>query len=184
MNTTPSNTSIEFPPPIINDARLPSIAFRHPPVVGASDGTRFNPVTGECRVVRLVGGLVYDTDDSELVASVCGTDAAKGLSLRRLYRAHHGRWFVIHLQYWHKFLVIANELMWPLPDYGVLPIARSLVPDKDCLAFLLDWYGGNFLPRDDDLVQEWAVDALSPTDLERFVAMFESLPPAPNSDKA
>lgn len=176
MNTPNPNPQAEFPPPIVNDVHLPRDPARSE-IDGPEDATRINMATGECRIARLIRGVLYDTDHSTLVASVSCVDAANGYNLRRLYRTDAGNWFVVHLQWWHRIFATTDWIVWPLPDEAVLLMASSLVPDKDCAAFLLDWYGAGLVPRNDELAEHWAKDTLSGQDLEAARAAIASLPP-------
>lgn len=176
MNTPIASTHAEFPPPIVNDIYLPASTGE----VGrdnSATGTRLNVVTGEYRIAELIRGILYDTDRSTLVASVTSIDAANGFNLRRLYRTGEGYWFAVHLSWWHRLFVVADEFLWPLPDDAVLGIATALVPDKDCLRFILDWYAAGLIPRNDAIANCWAKHVLTGADLEAARASIASLPP-------
>lgn len=122
-------------------------------------------------------GIPYDTGHATMIASVTSVDAANGLNLRRLYRADTGNWFVAHCNWWHRLFVASDEFLWQLSDKLVLPIAMSLVPDKDCRSFLLDWYGAGFIPRNDEFARAWAGGVLSGKDLKAVRASIAKLPP-------
>lgn len=170
----------EFPPPIANDVYLPESA-RETERSNPEDGTRLNLVTGDYRIAQLVRGVLYDTERATLVASVTSVDAANGFNLRRLFRTEAGHWFVVHFNWWNRLFVTADEFLWPLPEDVVLGIAMSLVPDKDCLRFLLDWYAADLIPRNDGLARRWAELVLSGEDLEAARASIASLTPeSPN----
>jgi hypothetical protein len=176
MNTPNPSTPTEFPPPIVNDVYLPASTGEQERTL-PERGTRLNLVTGEYRIAELIRGVLYDTERSTLVASVTSIDAANGLNLRRLYRTESGHWFVVHFNWWNRLFVSSDEFLWPLPDEVVLGIAMSLVPDKDCLRFLLDWYAANLIPRYDDAARAWAERVLSAEDQEAARASIASLPP-------
>lgn len=169
------NTATEFPPPIVNDAYLSASSGEKERTI-PEQGTRLNLVTGEYRIARLIRGILYDTGRATLVASVTSVDAANGFNLKRLYRTDT-IWFVVHLNWWHRLFVSSDEFIWPLPEDAVLPIATALVPDRDCAAFLLDWYGAGLIPRNDELAKEWAREVLSGEDQEAALAAIASLPP-------
>lgn len=175
------NPATEFPPPIVNDVYLPA-SSGEPERTVAEDGTRLNVVTGEYRIARLIRGILYDTGRATLVASVTSVDAANGFNLRRLYRTDAGHWFAVHLNWWHRLFVSSDDFLWPLSDEGVLVIAMALVPDKDCLRFLLDWYEADLIPRNDALAAAWAGKALSGDDLEAARASIARLSPHPTGD--
>lgn len=177
-----SHIQTEFPPPIVNDVYLPE-STRETDRSNPEDGMRLNLVTGDYRIAQLVRGVLYDTERSTLVASVTSVDAANGFNLRRLYRTEAGHWFVVHFNWWNRLFVTADEFLWPLPDDVVLGIAMSLVPDKDCLGFILDWYAADLIPRDDVLANRWAERVLSGEDLEAARASIASLPPESRGDR-
>lgn len=180
MNTPNPSIPAEFPPPIVNDVYLPATIGEGDRGI-AETGARLNLVTGEYRIAELVRGILYDTERSTLVVSVTSVDAANGFNLRRLYRTEAGHWFVVHFNWWNRLFVTADEFLWPLPEDVVLGIAMSLVPDKDCLGFLLDWYAADLVPRNDGLATRWAERVLSGADLEAARASIASLPPESRS---
>ncbi|HEX7369991.1 MAG TPA: hypothetical protein VF284_06895 [Rhodanobacteraceae bacterium] len=165
----------EFPPPIVNDVYLPA-STGEVDRSGIDTGTRLNLVTGEYRIAELIRGVLYDTDRSTLVASVTAVDAANGFYLRRLYRTEAGHWFIVHFTWWHHLFATADAFLWPIPDDGVLAIAMALVPDKDCLGFILDWYAAGLIPRNDAAAKAWAERVLAEVDLEAAHAAIASLP--------
>lgn len=169
MNTpTPSNPP-EFPDPIIND--VPVSKDTNPGTVNdAALALRINFETGDVRVARIIDGIVYDTDRSTLVASITGRDAANALMLRRLYRTEDGHWFFVHFLLWPRVAAASDGFVWPIADDVVLFMASSLIPDRDCLGFLEDWYGAGILPRNDACAERWAKDVLSGEDLEAALA--------------
>lgn len=149
----------------------------HGHLIGARDGGHwvftkphwddwFNLTSGECRMARVIRGIRYDTSASVLVARHSGIDVYGLFHFRWLFLANHGAWFTVHIDgQVEQFRETSSDLRL-VPAQSVMQVARLMIEPDDCLRFLTAWYGGGWIPRDDDEVRSWAEEALSANDCE------------------
>jgi hypothetical protein len=156
-------------------------------LIGARDGghwiftkphwdDRFDLTSGECRMARVIGGLRYDTAASVLVARHSGIDVYGLFHFRWLFLANHGAWFTVHIDgQVEQFRETASDLRL-VPTQSVLQVARLMIEPGDCLRFLTEWYGGGWIPRDDDEARSWAEEILPADDCERVLGAIARKP--------
>lgn len=159
----------------------------HGHLIGARDGghwiftkphwdDQFDLTSGECRMARVIGGLRYDTSASMLVARHSGIDVYGLFHFRWLFLANHGAWFTVHIDgHVEQFRETSSDLRL-VPAQSVLQVARLMIEPVDCLRFLMEWYGGGWIPRDDDEARSWAEEVLSADDCERVLDAFARMP--------
>lgn len=156
-------------------------------LIGARDGghwlftkphwnDRFDLTSGECRMARVIRGLRYDTSASVLVARHSGIDVYGLFHFRWLFLANHSAWFTVHIEgQVEQFRETSSDLR-IVPTQSVLQVARLMIEPGDCLRFLTEWYGGGWVPRDDDEARAWAEEVLSADDCEMALNAIAHMP--------
>ena len=161
MNTTPK--------PIIRESHIRNSDGSPVKLTVPSRGDHFDISTGEVSVARIIGGVRYDTVRATLIVAKSGLDAIGTYEMRRLYRATHGAYFLLHMDWSIDEGFYGTDFIKPTFDGHVLMIARTMIAPTDCLAFLRDWYCQGWIPRDDSDAQQWAESTLSADDCEEVL---------------
>ena len=156
---TSNQTTGPFPDPIVNETRV-----RHGGGADLIIGDRtkndyINLTTGEVRVARIVDGVRLDTTQATLIFGR-GT-FGDTYRLVRLYRTVAGKFFALNGEWADEFGIIGGDLLHPIDDGRVMPVAQIYIGATGTLPFLRDWYGGGWLPRDERSVGRWAAAVLS-----------------------
>lgn len=137
---------------------------------------RFDLTSGECRMARVIHGIRYDTSASALVARHSGIDVYGLFHFRWLFLANHGAWFTVHVEgQVEQFRETSSDLR-PVPAQSVLQVARLMIEPGECLRFLMAWYCGGWIPRDDDEARSWAEEALCADDCEKVLDAIARMP--------
>lgn len=161
------------PEPIINEHYPRNLNGNHMTVGIPFRGDHFNLSTGECCVARVIGGIRYDTVRATLIAGVSSVDEDTGAyRLKRLYRATHGNYFVLDMQWSGETGFDNPDFIQPINDDSVLRVARFITPPRDCMRFFCDWYCAGWIPRNDVEAQKWAEFCLSADDCETVMVEF------------
>ena len=148
-----------FPDPIVKETRV-----RHGGGADFIIGDRtkndyINLTTGEVRVARIVEGVRLDTTQATPIFGRGTLDDS--YRLVRLYRTVAGKFFALNVEWADEFGIIGGDLLHPIEDGRVMSVAQMYIGTSDTLAFLRDWYGGGWLPRDEFLARRWAAAVLS-----------------------
>jgi len=163
MNTT------KVPEPIMRERYIRNGDGSHVTLSVPARGDHFNLSTGEVTVARVIGGVRYDTVRATLIAGKGGLDEICHYELWRLYRASHGAYFLLRMEWSDEEGLFGTDFIKPTPDAHVLTIARMMVTPPDFLAFLRDWYCAGWIPRNDIEAQQWAESTLSADDCEEIL---------------
>lgn len=166
MNTT------KVPEPIIREAYRRNSDGSHVSMSVPARGDHFNLSTGEVNVARIIAGVRYDTVRATLVAGKSGIDDVGNYELRRLYRAAHGAYFLLRMDWSDEEGFYGPDFIHPLADADVLMTVRTIIAPTDCLVFLRDWYCAGWIPRNDAEAQLWAEQTLSADDCEEVLRGF------------
>ncbi|MGH8190787.1 MAG: hypothetical protein ACREP2_05010 [Rhodanobacteraceae bacterium] len=172
-----SRIPIPIPEPILTGEFLARHDGRHILLGKAERGDEFDLTTGECRVARVIRGIRYDTAKAILVVGSSALELADGFSLQRLYRAEHLAWFLLRMEWWDGIGFRNEDFIRPVPDEHVLHRVRGIIRTADALHFLLDWYCGGWIPRNDRYARSWAEEALSADDCEIVLDAIDTLGP-------
>jgi hypothetical protein len=155
------------PDPIVNENYLRNGDGSHLTVGSPFRGDHFDLSTGECNVARVIAGIRYDTAQATLIASKGTIDEdACNYRLNRLYRASHGAFFLLTMEWSHEEGFVGPDFIRRVADEMVLTFARDIVPPADCVRFFRDWYCTGWIPRNDSEAQGWAEFCLSADDCE------------------
>lgn len=158
--------TIKVPEPIMREGYICNSDGSHVTLSVPARGDHFNLSTGEVTVARVCGGVRYDTVRATLIAGKSGLDEICHYELRRLYRASHGAYFLLRVDWSDEEGFFGTDFIKPTPDAHVLTIARMMVAPADCLDFLRNWYCAGWIPRNDIEAQQWAEQMLSADDCE------------------
>lgn len=167
MNPTNNPIPTAPPIPVLRDYHL--IASNGDPMIWENEyqSSEVNLTTGVIRYARVLDRIRYDTQQATLVAGWARLrNFPGGYRIQRLYRGHHGRFFVIAVDWHGHSTPFSGIALAPVPDSDVLLAAQHMVGDDDAFVFLRDWYLGGWLPREDAAVQSWAERVLSAGDCE------------------
>lgn len=127
-------------------------------------GDQFDLTTGACRMACIIDGIRYDTSTATLVARHSGIDVYGLFHFRWLFLANHGAWFTVSVDGRVEQMLETSSHLRVVPPESVLDVARLMIQPDDCLRFLVDWYCGGWIPRNDGYVRSWAEEALSADD--------------------
>lgn len=161
--------TIKVPEPIMREGYIRNGDGSHVTLSVPARGDHFNLSTGEVTVARVIGGVRYDTVRATLIAGKSGLDEICHYELRRLYRASHGAYFLLRMDWSDEEGFFGTDFIKPTPDVHVLTIARMMIAPADCLDFLRNWYCAGWIPRNDIEAQQWAEQMLSADDCEEVL---------------
>jgi len=149
-----------IPAPISYETRVRTINDEEIHLPGSRAGDTCNLSTGEVNVARMVDGVRYDTAHATLIIGAGEYFGNGSYGLCRLYRTDDGKFFHLLMVWTLAGTAVDLTVITANDDLGVLQIAQVLLPDRDVVGFLRDWYCAGLLPIDDDFVKEWAESAL------------------------
>jgi len=159
--------NMKIPAAIVSETRVIELNKEEISIRVPRYGDCVNLSTGEASVVRIIGGLRYDTAASSLVAGVGEYIGSRMYVLMRLYRTAEGRFFGL------KMISVDDDARIDLQvfeEHEALAIARSLVAGVNVAEFLREWYCAGLLPIDDEYVRGWAESALPADECEQVLA--------------
>ena len=161
--------TIKVPEPIMREEYIRNGDGSHVTLGAPVRGDHFNLSTGEVTVARVIGGVRYDTVRATLIAGKSGFDEIGNYELRRLYRATHGGYFLVRMDWSDDEGFHGTDFIKPTADAHVLTMARMMIAPNDCLEFLRNWYCAGWIPRNDIEAQQWAEQMLSADDCEEVL---------------
>lgn len=175
--------NMKIPAAIVSETRVNELDNKEVFIGNPRYGDCVNLSTGEAIVVRMIGGLRYDTASSSLVAGVGEYIGFRTYVLLRLYRTVEGRFFGL------KMFSVDDDARIDLQafeEHEALTIARSLVAGENVVEFLREWYCAGLLPVDDEYVRDWAESVLPAAECEQVLAAMARrfAPPADAEDPA
>jgi len=159
--------NMKIPAAIVSETRVNELDNTEVFIGNPRYGDCVNLSTGEASVVRMIGGLRYDSAASSLVAGVGEYIGFRIYVLLRLYRTAEGRFFGL------KMFSVDGDARIDLQafdEHEALAIARSLVAGENVVEFLREWYCAGLLPIDDEYVRDWAESALPAGECEQVLA--------------
>jgi len=156
---TSNQPSVPFPDPIVNETRVWHRDGADLIIGDLAKNDYFNMTTGEVRVARIVDGVRLDTTQATLIFGRGTFDDS--YRLVRLYRTVAGKFFALNVEWADEFGIIGGDLLHPIEDGRVMSVAQMYIGTSDTLAFLRDWSGGGWLPRDEFLARRWGAAVLS-----------------------
>jgi len=153
------NTNI--PAAIVYETRVQKINGEEIHVAGSRPGDTCNLSTGEVHVARMIDGIRYDTANASLIVGVGEYFGNSSYALCRLYRTTDRRFLYLLVLWMCDDVSVDIKAITSNDEPGVLTIAEKILPDKDVVAFLREWYCPGLLPIDDDFVKRWVERTLS-----------------------
>lgn len=174
--------NMKIPAAIVSETRVNELDNKEVFIGNPRYGDCVNLSTGKASVVRMIGGLRYDTTASSLVAGVGEYIGFRIYVLLRLYRTQEGRFFGLKM---FSFDGDARIDLQAFEEHEALAIARSLVAAENVMEFLREWYCAGLLPINDEFVRDWAESVLPVEECEAMLAaLAERYSPRKNTDAA
>ncbi|MEO8801806.1 MAG: hypothetical protein ABI375_00445 [Rudaea sp.] len=167
-----TTTQTAAPTPIIREDRVHYVNDGELILTDQRRGDRFNLSTGEVVAARMINGNRYDTSRATIILGSGEFHSYGCYSLRRLYRTHQGKFFLLQMGWATDVGFIGIQSISVVEQEQVLTLAKTLLHGRDVSAFLLEWYCSGLLPRDDAFAQALAESVLSADECEMVLAAF------------